>query len=297
MTANTASGTSLGGIINLTAAAPGANNIGQQVAAGFPVSVDLSKITSSIAASTADGIAGPPSPVWNTSLNIYDERGFQHSVNLKFTRALVGAGAPGAATSRWEWTATENGNILGSSIQPGSSALFFNSAGTLINQTKQNFSVTPTNGASAFTATVDFSTLSQLASQQSSVAASSQDGYPVGTLQTYSITDSGLITGVFSNGQSRSLGQISLAGFSNPSGLEKVGQNLFANSNNSGLAQVGEANANGRGKINTGYVEMSNVDLSTEFTNLIVTQRGFQANTRIITTVDTMLQDIINLIR
>ncbi len=295
VTADTAAGTSLGGIINLSAAAPGVNNIGQQVAAGFPVSVDLSKITSSSASSVSDGIAGPPSPVWNTSLNIYDELGFPHSVNVKFTRALVGAGAPGGASARWEWTATENGNILGSSTQLGSSALFFNSSGALINQSKQNISIAPTNGAKAFTASVDFSTLSQLSSQQSGVAAESQDGYPVGTLQTYSITDSGLITGVFTNGQSRSLGQVALASFANPSGLEKAGQNLFSASNNSGPVHVGPANTSGRGKINTGYVEMSNVDLSTEFTNLIVTQRGFQANTRIIKIVDDLLQDVINL--
>ncbi len=297
VTANTATGTSLGGIINLSAAAPGGNNVGQQVAAGFPVSVDLTKLTSSSAASSADGIAGPPSPVWNTSLNIYDKLGFQHTVSLQFSRALVGAGAPGGSASRWEWTATENGNPLGSSTLPGSSALFFNSSGALINQNKQNISIAPTNGAPSFTATVDFSTLSQLSSQQSNVSASAQDGYPVGTLQTYSITDAGLITGVFSNGQSRTLGQIALASFPNPSGLEKVGQNLFSSSNNSGLVQVGQANTSGRGKINTGYVEMSNVDLSTEFTNLIVTQRGFQANTRIITVVDDMLQDVINLKR
>ena len=143
---------------------------------------------------------------------------------------------------------------------------------------------------------IDFSSLTQLAGD-SSVAATTQDGFPVGTLQSFTISQEGVITGVFTNGQSRSLGQIAMASFSNPAGLEKLGESQFQQSSNSGLAQVGPANAQGRGKINTGYVEMSNVDLSTEFTDLIVTQRGFQANTKIITAVDDLLQEVINLKR
>jgi flagellar hook protein FlgE len=143
---------------------------------------------------------------------------------------------------------------------------------------------------------LDFSSLTQVAGD-SSVALTSQNGSPVGVLESYSISQEGLITGGFTNGQTLSLGQIATARFANPSGLTKLGNNQFQTSPNSGLAQVGTPNSQGRGKISTGYVEMSNVDLSGEFTDLIITQRGFQANTKIITTVDQLLQEVINIIR
>lgn len=292
-----ASGNSLGGSINLTGATPGTDNLGQQVNAGFSMSVDLTKLITTKAAGVGDGLSGPPSPNWSTSLNVYDSLGVKHPIIFKFTRTLVGTGAPGAASGRWEWSASENGNLLSDSQTAGNNPLYFDNQGKLLNTATQVISVTPRGGAAPFTFKADFSTMSQLASADSSVSAQSQDGYPVGTLQTFSISPEGLITGVFSNGQSRPLGQIATASFSNPAGLEKLGQNLFRESNNSGLAQVGVAGQNGRGKISTGFVEMSNVDLSTEFTNLIITQRGFQANTRIISIVDDLLQDVINLKR
>jgi len=104
-----------------------------------------------------------------------------------------------------------------------------------------------------------------------------------------------VITGSFSNGMTQALAQVSLANFTNPNGLAKVGGNMFAQSADSGLPQIGAPTTGGRGKISSGYVEMSNVDLSTEFTNMIVAQRGFQANSKIITTSDQMLQDLIGL--
>ncbi len=288
-------GTPLGSTVQLSAGAlpPGSYNQGLQSATGFPLTIDLSHLTTTKASSVADGQTGP-APLWNTSLTAYDSLGISHLLNFQFTRTLVGGGAPSSAASRWEWTATENGNVVASSATSGNNALFFDSAGNLLDTRNQAISITPKSGASPFSVTVDFSTLTDLAGD-SSVAATTQDGFPVGTLQTFSVSDKGLITGVFSNGQTRTLGQIATATFSNPTGLEKLGQNLFSSSSNSGLAQVGLPGSSGRGSVSTGYVEMSNVDLSNEFTDLIVTQRGFQANTRIITTVDDMLQDVINL--
>ena len=131
----------------------------------------------------------------------------------------------------------------------------------------------------------------------SSAAVSSQDGYQAGTLDSFSIGSDGKINGLFSNGESRDLGQIAIASFANPGGLEKLGGNLLRTTQDSGAALVGAAGLAGRGKLNSGFLEMSNVDLSTEFTNLIVTERGFQANTRIITTVDGLLQEVLNLKR
>jgi flagellar hook protein FlgE len=291
-------GNSLGSVINLTqSAGVNSTNLGQQPVNGFNLTLDLSKMTTTKASGKGDGLSGPPSPVWNTSMNVYDSLGIKHEMNFKFTRTLVGTGAPANATGRWEWQVSENGVVLTDSTKAGNNALFFDAQGGLIKKNLQQIAITPASGAAPFTITADFSTLTQLANTDSSVTAFSQDGFPVGTLQTFSIGQDGLITGIFANGQSRTLGQIATASFLNPAGLEKLGQNLFRDSNNSGLAQVGLADAQGRGKISTGFVEMSNVDLSNEFTNLIVTQRGFQANTRIVSIVDDLLQDVINLKR
>jgi flagellar hook protein FlgE len=116
-------------------------------------------------------------------------------------------------------------------------------------------------------------------------------------LQSYSIGTDGVITGLFTNGLTRPLAQIATAVFPNANGLESIGGNLWQSTDNSGVPVVGTPQSGGRGAINSGYLEQSNVDISTEFTNLIVTQRGFQANTKVVTTVDQMLQDLINMIQ
>ena len=109
------------------------------------------------------------------------------------------------------------------------------------------------------------------------------------------MSEQGLITGTFSNGRSQALGQIAMATFSNPNGLQKNGSSLYSATVNSGTAQIGVAGQGGRGTLSGGTLEMSNVDLAAEFTNLIVAERGFQANSRVITTSDQILQDLVNL--
>jgi flagellar hook protein FlgE len=103
--------------------------------------------------------------------------------------------------------------------------------------------------------------------------------------------------GSYSNGRTRAIGQLALASFANPEGLEKVGGSNYRVTMNSGLAQLGTAGAGGRGLLSTGTLEMSNVDLAQEFTNLIVAQRGFQANSRVVTTSDELLMEVVNLKR
>lgn len=122
------------------------------------------------------------------------------------------------------------------------------------------------------------------------------DGNTQGTLESFNIGSSGEINGIYSNGLVLALGQLALAKFSNPSGLENAGGNLFRQSINSGIANIDVA-GNGRGTIAAGALEMSNVDLSEEFTEMITAQRGFQANTKIITTSDEILQELVNLKR
>jgi flagellar hook protein FlgE len=124
-----------------------------------------------------------------------------------------------------------------------------------------------------------------------------QDGSSVGSLVSFSVSDDGLVSGVFSNGRTQALGQVALAVFANPQGLEKAGNSLYRATVNSGQPQIGTAKTGGRGSLAGGTLEMSNVDLAAEFTNLIVAQRGFQANSRIITASDEILQDLVNLKR
>ena len=127
--------------------------------------------------------------------------------------------------------------------------------------------------------------------------AKEQDGYKMGYLEAFSIDNSGTIVGTFSNGVKEPLAKLAMAVFANPGGLTKEGETKFSYSLNSGDPNIGEAGIGGRGKINAGVLEMSNVDLAEEFTNMIVTQRGFQANSRTITTSDQMLQELLTLKR
>jgi len=132
---------------------------------------------------------------------------------------------------------------------------------------------------------------------ESSVKISFTDGYLYGVLNNINIDSMGRIVGIYSNGQTRTDAVIAIARFSNPAGLLKLGDNLFELSANSGEPITGQAGLDGRGTINPGALEMSNVDMANEFTDMIITQRGFQANSRIITTSDEMLQELVNLKR
>jgi flagellar hook protein FlgE len=130
-----------------------------------------------------------------------------------------------------------------------------------------------------------------------SLAALEQDGAAMGSLQSFTISGDGTVVGVFSNGMRRPVGQVAMGSFANPGGLEKVGGSMYRPSANSGLVQTGVAGTGGRGILSGGMLEMSNVDLAQEFTNLIVAQRGFQANSRVISASDELLQDLVNLKR
>lgn len=122
------------------------------------------------------------------------------------------------------------------------------------------------------------------------------DGNPV-SLETFAIDDTGLISAVYSDGEMYYLGRVAMAKFENPGGLEKLGGGRYNDSRNSGEVEFGNAAADGFGVVRSGNLEMSNVDLANEFTEMIVTNRAYQANSRIITTSDEMLQELINLKR
>ncbi|RIW36462.1 flagellar hook-basal body complex protein [Bacillus salacetis] len=141
---------------------------------------------------------------------------------------------------------------------------------------------------------MDYSQLTNLAGDLS--ASADPDGNTAGSLESFNIGSMGEINGVYSNGEITTIGYLALAKFSNPSGLTKAGGNSFQQSVNSGTPNINVA-GEGRGTVVSGSLEMSNVDLSEEFTEMITAQRGFQANTRIITTSDEILQELVNLKR
>lgn len=143
---------------------------------------------------------------------------------------------------------------------------------------------------------VDITGLTEYASP-SSFAVTNQDGQGVGALSTFTTTADGQLIGVYSNGVKQPIAQLAVANFNNPNALEKVGDTTYRNTVNSGVALIGEAMADGRGSIQGGTLEMSNVDLAGEFTNLIVAQRGFAANSRTLTATDEMLQELMNIKR
>lgn len=207
--------------------------------------------------------------VLNRSIDTYDAAGNAVPLVLSFTRTAAG----------WDV-----GGTMGAATATG--AMTFNPDGTLA------------SGASLAIGgvTVDLSTVTGYAGI-TSVESVSQDGRAAGTLQSFTINTDGTLMGSFSNGLKQAIGQVALAAFTNPGGLEKAGSSTYRTTVNSGDAQVGEAGTNGRGTLTGGALEMSNVDLSAEFTSLIIAQRGFQANSRVITTSDELLQELVNLKR
>lgn len=139
-------------------------------------------------------------------------------------------------------------------------------------------------------------TITQAASK-STTKANFQDGYRLGYLDNFKIDQSGVITGVYSNGSVRTIGQVAMASFTNQGGLEKKGDNTYAESINSGMANIGESGTQGKGSMLAGTLEMSNVDLTEQLTDMIVTQRGFESNAKTIQTGDSMLETVLSLKR
>src|SRR5439155_5277214 len=129
------------------------------------------------------------------------------------------------------------------------------------------------------------------------MSATFNNGYSAGSLVTFSVGPGGDVTGIFSNGTNRPLGQMAMALFTNAGGLQRSGANNFEATSNSGIPIIGTPGSGGRGSIGTGVLEGSNTDLAREFTNVVMAQRGFQASSKVISTADEILQDLVNLKR
>ncbi len=224
-----------------------------------------------------------------TGITMYDSQGKPQKVFYNFTKL--------AAANSWELDVVhENGAVL-----VNNASVVFNASGALTTPAAPGTLAAFTPPAATFPSwtggvTLDLSGLSQFGGQNT-LAAPEQNGFALGSLQSFQLGNDGTITGVYSNGLRQPLGKLALASFNNPGGLEKAGGSSFRVGDNSGLAIVGVAGAGGRGVLNSGALEMSNVDLAEEFTGLIIAQRGFQANSRVITSSDEILQDLVNLKR
>lgn len=204
------------------------------------------------------------------AITVYDATGVERELELTFTKDAAG----------WSVAATDGTSTV------AAQALVFDAAGALTSPT----------ALTVGTVAVDISTITGFAGLEN-VRAREQDGQAAGVLQSFALNPDGTIVGSFSNSLKQVLGRIAIGAFTNPAGLEKAGGSLFRTTVNSGEPQLGAAGQGGRGTLAGGALEMSNVDLSSEFTSLIVAQRGFQANSRVITTSDELLQELVNLKR
>jgi flagellar hook protein FlgE len=215
---------------------------------------------------------------------VYDEGGAAYALPIRFTPADPPDGTYTVDVLDPLSTDPANPAIL------GSATISFDDAGLYASGGPIGVTV---NGAAM---EVDLSAMTGFAGL-SSPTQRAVNGYAAGTLNEFQIGTDGVITGIFSNGQKQSLGQLALATFNNVSGLEKQGNSVYRDTANSGLPEIGIPGAGGHGLITGGALEMSNVDLAAEFTNMIIAQRGFQANSKVITTSDEILQELVNIKR
>lgn len=233
-----------------------------------------------------------------TSLKVYASSGTAYNLTGSFVKT-------GANT--WDFTpigtiadTTTGATIANVTTTPASTpvTITFNADGSYsTSTTPYTLTITPVvppasaSGPAAFTIAPDFSTMTQYESTTTAMA-SATDGYGAGSLDKLTISSNGTFVATYTNGITKNLAQVALFKFNNPGALEKVGGNMYVESNNSGLATKDQTSS-----LSPGSLEMSNVDLAQQFSDMIVTQRGFQANSKIITTTDTMLEELVNLKR
>jgi len=217
-------------------------------------------------------------------VTVYDSLGNAWTLTFTFT--------PGTTAGTWNWSVTAPaGAGLGGTT---SGTITFNGNGTYQTSRGGPITISPKGATPNQTITPDFSALTQYGSATTAYA-SGQNGAPPGTLTSVSVDASGVITGHFSNGLSQTLAQVAVATFSNPSGLQQIGQSMYVSGPNAGPAVVGPAGTGEAGGIVSGSLEGSNVDLAREFTQMIAAERGFQANAQVVTVDNQILQTLVQL--
>ncbi len=246
---------------------------------------------------------------FQTTVTVYDSLGNAHPVNLCFRKVQETA-----AGSQWEWYAVVEGEDAASGTREvaAQGTLLFNTSGALQDESPITYPGGGFNfsGGAAQNQEVEFDFGTNIDTEggtgldgvtqysgSSGLYALQQDGYATGSLQGITINEEGILTGSFDNGRTRTLGQVALANFASPSGLRSMGKNLFVESHDSGPVVVGKPRGEGMGSLRPNTLELSNVDLATEFVEMITAQRGFQANSKVITTTDEVLAELVNLKR
>ncbi len=228
--------------------------------------------------------ADPTSYSRTTSVTVYDTLGAAHTANLYFVK--------GANPNEWELNLTIDGAAAGAATP-----LVFSDAGVLTAPAGGMLAVPPvtlTNGAAPLNMSFDLNDTTQYG-ESFSVSQLSQNGYTTGRLIGLEVTTEGIVQGRYSNGQATALGKVAMASFTNPQGLQKLGDNAFAETYVSGSPIRGEAGSGSLGSIQSGALEGSNVDLTAQLVNMITAQRNFQANAQMIQTSDQITQTIINI--
>lgn len=246
------------------------------------------------------GTVNPPLPAQynsSTTVTVYDSQGGAHPVNVYFAKT-----AANAWTAHYVYT-----DAAGLFQEAGTQNLTFNTSGALTADNEAAIAFAWGGGVAAGAITFDYGTsiaeggtgldATTQFNSPFSVLNLNQDGYSAGALKNVSISEDGIITGLFTNGQSRSVGQLALARFIAPGNLTKLGRNLFGESFDSGAPIVGAPNTSGVGKVLSNSLELSNVDLAEQFVKMISSQRGFEANSKSISTADELLQVLVNLKR
>jgi len=246
---------------------------------------------------------------YTASVTIYDSKGAPHTLSVVFTHNPIAGG-----NDAWNYEVFIPGedvvggtpgtpfSITGGPVVQG---IQFDATGTLIVPAGDVTLTTPafTNGANALTFNWDLyygeNNVPTLTGYPfpSATNSTNTDGYGPGNLTSIIVGNNGIIQGIFSNGQVEEMAQLALATFNNPRGLLRLGGNIYAETQASGTASIGAPKTGGRGSITGSALESSNVDIATEFTNMMVFQRGYQANSRIITTSDEVIQEALNIKR
>ena len=224
---------------------------------------------------------------YSTAIQVFDTQSAARSLNLTFTKT---------ATNTFSVT----GTISGGTATIPATPVTFDSAGLLVSPATLTATLTGLPGPQ--TVTINLGTpgqstgLTQFGSP-SAAAAVTQDGRGSGVLNTVSVDSSGILQGIFSNGRTLPLAQLAIANFNNPGGLLRQGNNFFGISAASGEPLTGPGGSGGRGTLQGGTLEGSNVDIAVEFSRLIIAQRGFQVNARTVTAANEVLQELANIIR
>jgi flagellar hook protein FlgE len=228
-----------------------------------------------------------------TSFTVYDSLGAPMTLDATF---VLEQAAVTGTTWRFYAASADDTDI---DLVLGNGTVTFDTTGQYLTSVGANISIDRTNtGALTPQAiTLDLDSLTSLAADISEIALSSQDGVPIGTLSGFGVGQDGVITGTFTNGLTQTMGQVALATFANPKGLLDIGDSAYAEGPNSGVATVTAPQQMSAGGIQAGALELSNVDLSNEFVNLITTSTGFSANSRVITTADEMMREILMMVR